>query len=234
MQRVCSVLTKDIVIGNCDFGACGDGENLGPNSLHHEDNENEKSCFQYWASTHQADISLVTSPPGRGSVHILGGLDNYEMDCLEDKFRLYCPDHFYWYNQRVQALENFWTEKENWATKLLCFWNQLCLLKKHLTGPGSCPVPGVGLVLHLQLLLLLLAALNCLLLLELLWSLSWLIWLGATHFLSWAAPPCGWQCRCPPPHTSWKASCKLSGSWTQSSLRNSYPLLCLHVCFLNA
>ena len=36
---------------------------------------------------------------------------------LEDKFRLYCPDHFYWYKQRVQALEKLLDRKGKLSNK---------------------------------------------------------------------------------------------------------------------
>ena len=45
-------------------------------SLYNEDYEDEKDSFNHWASSHQAFISLCSSPSGRNSVHRLGGLDN--------------------------------------------------------------------------------------------------------------------------------------------------------------
>ena len=56
--------------------------------------EDEKSGFKTQASSHREDVSLRASPPGSSSVHLLGGLDNSEMDCLEYSFDNRCPDHF--------------------------------------------------------------------------------------------------------------------------------------------
>ena len=101
------------------------------------------------------------------------------MDCLEDKFRLYCPDHFYWYNQRVHGIGKLLDQKGKLSNKTTMLLKSVVSAKNYLTGPGSCPAPGVGLVLHglllqlvLLLLLLLLAASGSLLLLGRLWSLS--------------------------------------------------------------
>ena len=55
------------------------------------------------------NISLCSSPPGRFSVHSLVGLDINEMVCLEDKFRLYCPDHFiFWRPPPMKHVSFFW------------------------------------------------------------------------------------------------------------------------------
>ena len=58
-------------------------------------NDDVKSSRKNWSFQPEGrNISLGSSPPGRFSVHSLVGLDINEMVCLEDKFRLYCPDHF--------------------------------------------------------------------------------------------------------------------------------------------
>ena len=94
----------------------GEEKSNNPN-ICREDNENEKSCFEYWASSHQADISLGSSPPGRGSVHMLGGLDNDEMDCLEDSFDFIVLVTSSGTTNESSVYGNFWTKKENRETK---------------------------------------------------------------------------------------------------------------------
>ena len=91
------------------------------------------------------------------------------MDCLEDKFRLYCPDHFYWYNQRVHGIGKLLDQKGKLSNKTTMLLKSVVSAKNYLTGPGSCPAPGVDGLLYLHVVLLVLLLL--LLLLQLLLGL---------------------------------------------------------------
>ena len=63
---------------------------------------------------------------------------------LEDKFRLYCPDHFYWYNQRVHGIGKLLDQKGKLSNKNYnAFENQLCLLKTISLAPGPALPPGL-------------------------------------------------------------------------------------------
>ena len=78
------------------------------------------------------------------------------------------------------------------------------------------------------------AALDCLLLLVQLWSWFWSAWPGATRSSSWGAHLCGLICRCPPQHTLWMASCKLSEFSPRSNLQRFSHQIFLHGCFPSA
>ena len=109
---------------------------------------------------------------------MLGGLDNDEMDCLEDSFDFIVLVTSSGTTNESSVYGNFWTKKENRETKLSMLLKSVICAKNGLTGLELCPALGVGLLLHDLLLLLVLllqllhAALNYLLLPAQLWSLS--------------------------------------------------------------
>ena len=54
---------------------------------------------------------------GRGSVHILGGLDIDEMDCSEYSFDFIVLVTSSGTTNGSSVYGNFWTKKENWERK---------------------------------------------------------------------------------------------------------------------
>ena len=67
---------------------------------------------------------------GRGSVHILGGLDIDEMDCSEYSFYFIVLITSSGTTKESSIYGNFWAKKENWESKLSMLLKSISCAKK--------------------------------------------------------------------------------------------------------
>ena len=77
------------------------------------DYEDENDSFVHRASSQREEVSLRSGHPGLGSVHRLVGLDNDEMDCLEDSFDFIVLVTSSGTTIASSVYVDFWTKKEN-------------------------------------------------------------------------------------------------------------------------
>ena len=68
---------------------------------------------------------------GRGSVHILGGLDIDEMDCSQYSFYFIVLITSSGTTKESSIYGNFWAKKENWESKLSMLLKSISCAKKH-------------------------------------------------------------------------------------------------------
>ena len=81
--------------------------------IYHEDYEDENDSFVLRASSQRKEVSLRSGHPGLGSVQKLVGLDNDEINCLEDSFDFIVLVTSSGTTIASSVYGNFWTKKEN-------------------------------------------------------------------------------------------------------------------------